>query len=186
MKQISKEFLITEYVEKGKAMHEIASENGVSVGFVFNSLKRNGIKGRRHLTDAQRKKMSDTRKGKPSPRKGIPLSEETKEKMRIAKKGHFLKKSEFGGHKKQRADGYISVYCPDNPRATKDGYMMEHILVMEKHIGRRLKDDEVVHHKNHIKNDNRIENLQLMTFKEHAGLHMKERWQQKKEQKIAN
>lgn len=51
---------------------------------------------------------------------------------------------------------------------------------MEKKIGRNLKEDEVVHHKNHIRDDNRIENLQLMTFKEHASLHMKERWANKK------
>lgn len=186
MNKLSKEFLIAEYVKKEKAIHEIASENGVSAGYVFNSLKRCGIETRKHLTESQKEKISIAKTGKPSVRKGTHLSEKTKEKLRIAKKGHFLKKSEFGGHKKQRADGYISVYCPDNPRATKDGYMMEHILVMEKHIGRHLKDDEIVHHKNHIRNDNRIENLQLMTFKEHAGIHMKERWQQKKEQKIAN
>ena len=51
---------------------------------------------------------------------------------------------------------------------------------MEQHIGRYLKDDEVVHHKNKIRNDNRIENLQLMTFKEHASFHMKERRKSKK------
>ena len=59
---------------------------------------------------------------------------------------------------------------------------MEHHYVMEKHIGRYLNNDEVVHHINHIRSDNRIENLQLMTFKEHAALHMKERWAKKKEE----
>lgn len=57
---------------------------------------------------------------------------------------------------------------------------MEHDLVMECIIGRHLKDDEVVHHKNKIRNDNRKENLELMTFKEHAALHMKERNELKK------
>ena len=46
-----------------------------------------------------------------------------------------------------------------------------HRHIMEQHIGRPLKDDEVVHHINHIKNDNRIENLQLMTRAEHIVHH---------------
>lgn len=47
----------------------------------------------------------------------------------------------------------------------------EHILVAEKKIGRRLKEDEVVHHINGDKTDNRPENLQVMTNSEHVKLH---------------
>jgi hypothetical protein len=51
---------------------------------------------------------------------------------------------------------------------------------MEEKIGRIITRDEAVHHINHVRDDNRIENLQLMTFKEHAALHMRERWAKKK------
>jgi hypothetical protein len=41
-------------------------------------------------SEEQKRKWSEMRKGTPSPRKGVKLSEETKEKLRIAKKGKPL------------------------------------------------------------------------------------------------
>lgn len=46
---------------------------------------------------------------------------------------------------------------------------------MEKYLGRKLRKNEIVHHINKNKRDNRIENLQLMTLAEHTSLHMKNR-----------
>ena len=58
-------------------------------------------------------------------------------------------------------NGYILRYVPDHPYCDSHGYVREHRLIMEKHIGRYLSPSEVVHHINRDRKDNRIENLVL-------------------------
>lgn len=60
-------------------------------------------------------------------------------------------------------NGYILIKNREHPYSNNCGYVREHRLIMEKHLGRFLAPDEVVHHINHIPNDNRIENLELHT-----------------------
>lgn len=66
--------------------------------------------------------------------------------------------------------GYVQLWMPNHPLAPSRGYVAEHRLVMSEHLGRVLRRDEVVHHKNGVKTDNRIENLELMTARQHSAL----------------
>lgn len=160
---------------KDSPMHVVAKELGISVGYVFNRLHALGVETRpQHLGFKGKRHSEEARRAMSRANKGKTVSRETRAKISEVKKIHRQ------GHKKKRPDGYIYVYFPDHPCSSEEGYIMEHRVVMEKEIGRYIHPDEVVHHKNHVRNDNRIENLQLMTFKEHAALHMRERWVEKK------
>ncbi len=79
-----------------------------------------------------------------------------------AKKGSKEEKNpNWKGGRYQESDGYIMLKRPDHIMANCRGYIKEHRIVMEKHIGRTLMAEEVVHHINGKRSDNRIENLQL-------------------------
>lgn len=78
------------------------------------------------------------------------------------------KAAHWKGGRHVRSDGYVTVYAPDHPSAFgHGGYVKEHRLVMEQHLGRMLRSNEVVHHRNGNRADNRIENLELWV-KHHA------------------
>lgn len=106
-------------------------------------------------------------------------------KCRIAKKRNQEgdKNSYWKGGISQSGKGYVWIKCKGHPRAKKSGdYVPAHVLIIEQKLGRFLNyygqnnpNNEVIHHNNGITNDNRIENLVLMSFAEHSTLHLKQR-----------
>lgn len=128
---------------------------------------------------------------------GITCSKECSNKLReefmSGKNNHQYgligdKNSSFGGEELISEFGYILVYCPGHPfphdKTNKCTRVFKHRLVIEENYqlfdakyfieieGKfYLRPEYVVHHINEIKDDNRLENLQILTVSEHTELH---------------
>jgi hypothetical protein len=75
-----------------------------------------------------------------------------------------------GGSTRHKA-GYIMRRAPGHPRTRPNNpYVFEHVLVMEEHLGRYMLPGESVHHLNGVKDDNRLENLELWVRPQPSGI----------------
>lgn len=171
------------YINKNMRLREIAEMFGCKASAVSQRLKKAGIQTRdpHDYPTTEKQRSAWVEIGKRG--KGKTISPEIRAKQSAKMKGRRKRTDyDFGGHEKKRSDGYIKVYAPDHPHCTADGYVMKHILVIEQSIGRYLTNKECVHHINHIRDDNRLENLRLMTLSEHMSMHMKERYEKRRKE----
>lgn len=118
-------------------------------------------------------------------RLGFRTSVETRQKLSESQRAHQRANPQpnganahaWKGGKRRSADGYIYLWTsPDDffyPMATVNGGIAEHRLVMAKHLNRCLQSWELVHHKNGIRDDNRIDNLELTIRGSHIQRHGK-------------
>lgn len=164
--------IIQKYNTGQVTIKQLAEEAGVSTGKMYYLLRDSGCvfirKRRKPVSDAERKRRSDSHKGR-------IVSEANRLAISKANSCNYNGLNGYG-HTKRHNRGYIIAYVPKHPHAHKDGYVMLHTVIMERHIGRYLAYNEVVHHINHDRTDNRIENILLMDKKEHMSMHMKERY----------
>ena len=78
------------------------------------------------------------------------------------------------GGRSVASNGYVLIKAPWHPLADVRGYVYEHRLVAEQALGRPLAEGEIVHHKNHEKQDNRAENLEVVaSIAHHRAEHRK-------------
>lgn len=156
---------------QGLRYREIAEKLGCSVSCVANRMRRAGAKARGArdypMTQAQ---LAACRQNGYA--RGRPTAEARETQRSTCRARH--RDMEFGCLERTGTSGYVRVYMPEHPFAAADGCVPKHRLVMERHLGRYLQPGEVVHHVNHIRDDNRLENLVLMDSAEHCAMHGRE------------
>ena len=79
-----------------------------------------------------------------------------------------------GGHNNGKIymNGYIAIYMPEHEKAFDNGCVYEHVLIAEKILGRKLKPEECVHHKDKDRANNSLENLMVFkTNEDHIAFH---------------
>lgn len=122
----------------------------------------NERKIRERTNSPERRKILDKIAIKERIRHGRDL---TKPIRRVSPKG--------SGHINKR--GYKIIKKHGHPNAHKLGSIGEHIWVMSEYLGRPLRKGENVHHMNGIRNDNRIDNLELWHKGQPSGQRVKDK-----------
>jgi hypothetical protein len=100
--------------------------------------------------------------GKPSPFKGIARPEMRREKSPCWNGGRYID-----------VHGYVMILIESGPRNGSGWkkYRKEHIIVMESHLGRKLRKGEIVHHIDGNRQNNDISNLSLLNHRKHRDAH---------------
>lgn len=132
------------YLEEKLSTPQIAKKVGLSVGAVGSILRARGVKLR-------------------TAKEGVAV--------RFPNGAYGELASHWQGGRHKQKTGYVMVYAPNHPRSGRYNRTFEHIIVAEKTLGRYLTMDEVVHHLNGDKQDNRPENLEVLLRKDHVHAH---------------
>lgn len=166
---------------EGKSVNEIAKIFGCSFTKVRINLVAFGVKMRPfttvglhpnlglHLSEETKCKLSEWHRGR-------KLSPEHREKViKTLQNGKLDKHPSWRGGITNHG-GYVCIKKPEHPKAYSNGYVKRAVLVAELKIGRSLERNEVTHHINGVKDDDRPENIEVLSASAHNSITAKERW----------
>lgn len=87
--------------------------------------------------------------------------------------GQFDVFPSYKGGRTTTYGGYVWESCPGHRLANHWGFVAQHRLIGEDILGRPMEKDEVVHHKDQVRTNNDLSNLEVMTRDAHRKLHSK-------------
>ena len=175
---------LKDYLNKGYSRREVSNYKHVATTTISQILKENNYKA------------EDARHGERFKNKIANYNKTKKDySFAVGNKNHNYKEI------KKNSEGYILENARNHPFAMmgKNQLIMKHRLVMENNLKENHPDSEwlieingekyltrncAVHHINRIKDDNRIENLQVMTISNHSKLHHIDRYTARMEKKL--
>jgi hypothetical protein len=152
--KLTKEWLYQKYIVEQKNQYEMAKEAEKNQSEISRKLKKFGI---RLPGELLRVRYALSKTGDRNPGYGKKMSDSVRKKISLKTRGE--NNPNWTGGRQKTSRGYILVYCPDHPLANNRGRVYEHRLVAEKMLGRYLGKEEIVHHLNEIRDDNRPENI---------------------------
>lgn len=167
MASVNKVILARLYLSDGLSIPDVAKTFGISYSTARKALLDAGVVLR---SRADGVKNASHKLGKHLVGKKRVFTEAWKANISAARL-RYAEKNARGVSPK--TDGYVEV-----TRGPNKGRGL-HIVTMESHIGRRLRPDEVVHHRDENKHNNELSNLELMSRAEHARLHRQLRLEKK-------
>lgn len=183
--RFSRDELYNLYRVSKMSPRKIAKEYSVSEGYIYKLLHQYNIPifkpSERQISDETRQKLRDSHKGQIPWIVGKKHTDEARKRMSEKAKLRATDewKTKMLAINQKHADGdtyidskgYVMLYKPSYVGAYANGFIAEHVYIMEQLIGRRLRKYEVVHHKDGNKQNNDIGNLALMTRSSHMKLH---------------